>query len=106
MKVIGFMYAFLFACVFTAKAVNPNPKKAQNQPNQNQQQAQAKDCVKHPIIVKSNAVTAKPADKPKIASHVTKPTLNKSSNSVPHFSVLNFINFFYSKDSLDNLQVM
>jgi|GEM_PF-1194111 len=103
MKVIGLIYVFVFACLFTAQAVNPKTKKIQNPTNQ---QAQTKDCVKHPVIVKTNTVTARQQEKPKVNVAVKAAPLNKSSNTVPHFSVLNFINFFYTKDSLDNLQVM
>lgn len=111
MKVIVFMYAFVFACLLSAKATNPAPKppKVQYPPVAQPHQVNPKDCVKHPVIVKTNTVNARPVDKTKsIAENkVTKVVpINKGANSIPHFSVLNFINFFYSKDSLDNLHVM
>ena len=111
MKVIIFMYVFVFACLFTAHATTPTstPPKVQYPPASHQSQVNPKDCVKHPLIVKKNAVSARPADKTKIVADkaVAKVTpINKGANSIPHFSVLNFINFFYSKDSLDNLHVM
>lgn len=98
MKTIAFLYAFLFLCVFQMHATQPTPK----------QQQPPKDCVKHPQIVKAQAAekTTSPkivAEKP--ANTATQHT-SRSGNSVPHFSVLNFINFFYSKDTLDNLRVM
>jgi hypothetical protein len=38
---------------------------------------------------------------------VVKTTAYKGGgSSIPHFSVLNLINFFYTKDTLDNLHVM
>lgn len=112
MKVIIFMYVFVFACLFTARATTPKPTstppKVQYPPVSHPNQVSPKDCVKHPVIVKTNTVNTRPADKPKIvADKVAKVVpINKGANSIPHFSVLNFINFFYSKDSLDNLHVM
>ena len=92
MKTVVFMYVFLFACLFKMHATQPQPK-AQQQP---------KDCVKHPQIVKSH-----PVEKPKIvAEKVVKMAPSRGGSSIPHFSVLNFINFFYTKDTLDNLHVM
>ncbi len=66
-------------------------------------QQQPKDCVKHPQIVKPQ-----PTEKPKVVTEkVVKTSIApKGNNSVRHFSVLNFINFFYTKDTLDNLHVM
>lgn len=94
MKTIAFLYVFLFVCMFKMHATQPTPKPQQQQP--------PKDCVKHPQIVKTTEKTT-----PKVV--VEKTTVNhtsKGGNSIPHFSVLNFINFFYSKDTLDNLRVM
>ena len=93
MKTIAFLYVFLFACLFKMHATQPQPK----------QQPQPKDCVKHPQIVKTHTT-----EKPKLVIEKVVPTVHvsKGGNSIPHFSVLNFINFFYSKDTLDNLRVM
>jgi hypothetical protein len=91
MKTVVFIYIFTFACLFKMQASQP---KDQQQP---------KDCVKHPQIVKSQS-----ADKPKVSiEKVVKSTpAPRGGSSIPHFSVLNFINFFYTKDTLDNLHVM
>lgn len=109
MKVIILMYTFVFACLFSAHATNPvsAPPKIQYPPV-DPHQVSPKDCVKHPIIVKTNTVNVHPVDKSKtVTDKVVKVApINKGANSIPHFSVLNFINFFYSKDSLDNLHVM
>lgn len=92
MKTAVFIYIFVFACLFQMHATQPQPK-AQQQP---------KDCVKHPQIVKPHAV-----EKPKVvAEKVVKTLPSRGGSSIPHFSVLNFINFFYTKDTLDNLHVM
>ncbi len=96
MKTVAFLYVFLFACLLKAHAttpVKPQPK----------QQQQPKDCVKHPQIVKARVI-----EKPKAIAERSIPTthVSKGGNAIPHFSVLNFINFFYSKDTLDNLRVM
>lgn len=114
MKVVAFLYVFTFACLFNAQASTPPvPKsKIQTAPTQQvQTHAQPKDCVKHPQIVKASpTATAKvTAEKSKIASNdkvVKIIPIQKPLNTVPHFSVLNFINFFYTKDTLDNLHVM
>lgn len=111
MKVIIFMYSFVFACLFTAHATNPVPKppKVQYPPVVHPSQTNPRDCVKHPLIVKTSTVTSRPSDKTKTIAEnkvVKVVPINKGANSAPHFSVLNFINFFYSKDSLDNLHVM
>lgn len=97
MKTFAFLYVFLFLGLLRMHATQPTPK----------QQQQPKDCVKHPQIVKAQAEKAASpkviVEKPvNTATHHT----SRSGNSVPHFSVLNFINFFYSKDTLDNLRVM
>ena len=92
MKAAIFIYIFTFACLFKMQASQPQPKTQQ----------QPKDCVKHPQIVKPVA-----ADKSKVGTEkVAKTSANKGGNSIPHFSVFNFINFFYTKDTLDNLHVM
>lgn len=97
MKAVVFIYIFLFACLFKMHATQSQPK-AQQQP---------KDCVKHPQIVKPNPFekAASTGSTPKTDKYV-KYTAYRGSNSIPHFSVLNFINFFYTKDTLDNLHVM
>ena len=96
MKTAVFIYIFTFAFLFKMHATNPQP-----QPKANQQPP--KDCVKHPQIVKPH-----PVEKPKPAEKLVKaaPIPSRGGSSIPHFSVLNFINFFYTKDTLDNLHVM
>lgn len=93
MKTIAFLYVFLFVCLFKVHASQPQPKQQQN----------PKDCVKHPQIVKPNTT-----EKTKVVAEKLNTTVHtsKGGTSIPHFSVLNFINFFYSKDTLDNLRVM
>lgn len=92
MKAAVFIYIFFFACLFKMQATQPHPK-VQQQP---------KDCVKHPQIVKAQPEKAK-----FVAEKVAKSTVSsRGGTSIPHFSVLNFINFFYTKDTLDNLHVM
>lgn len=95
MKTFAFLYVFLFVCMFKVHASQLSPV----------QQPQPKDCVKHPQIVKQTA--EKPAPAPKVVekSMIHQQT-SRAGNAIPHFSVLNFINFFYSKDTLDNLRVM
>lgn len=97
MRVILFLYAFLFACLFSAKASQPAPK-----------QQNPKDCVKYPAVIKTASVVAQQAKlKTKTPEkEVTHSSASKVPNSVPYFSVFNFINFFYTKDTLDNLKVM
>ena len=113
MRVIGYMYIFVFACLFKANATAPVPKTKAQPPvaqAQTMQQTNTKDCVKHPQIVKASIINApKAIDKQKITTpeklaktnHPVRPNYNNS-----HYSVLNFINFFYTKDTLDNLHVM
>ena len=93
MKTVVFIYIFTFACLFKMHATNPQPK-VQQQP---------KDCVKHPQIVKPQS-----AEKSKVVAEKVVKAISPSrgSSSIPHFSVLNFINFFYTKDTLDKLHVM
>lgn len=93
MKTLVFIYIFTFVCLFKMHAAQPHPK-VQQQP---------KDCVKHPQIIKSRAV-----EKPKMVAEkvVKSSSYNGGGSSIPHFSVLNLINFFYTKDTLDNLHVM
>ena len=95
MKTLVFIYIFTFVCLFKVHATTPQPKQ---QPAQ-----QPKDCVKHPQIVKPNVT-----EKAKVLTEkVAKTSGSKGGgNSIPHFSVLNLINFFYTKDTLDNLHVM
>lgn len=89
MKALVFIYLFVFGCLFTMSA---------------KQQPSAKDCVKHPQIVKTATVTTQEKTKVITSEKVVKSSRN--TNSLPHFSVFNFINFFYTKDTLDNIQVM
>lgn len=89
MKALVFIYLFVFGCLFTMSA---------------KQQPSTKDCVKHPQIVKTSTVTIQEKTKVFTSEKVVKS--NKNINSLPHFSVFNFINFFYTKDTLDNIQVM
>ncbi|MES2514109.1 MAG: hypothetical protein V4580_08180 [Bacteroidota bacterium] len=99
MKTLVFIYLFLFASLIKVHAntephSQPQPKAQQTQP--------PKDCVKHPQIVKPHT-----AERPKVAEKVVKTLPYRGGgSSIPHFSVLNFINFFYTKDTLDNLHVM
>ena len=97
MKALVFIYIFTFACLFKVHATTPQP-----QPKGPHIQ-QPKDCVKHPQIVKPHT-----AEKPKVVTErVVKIAAYKGGgSSIPHFSVLNLINFFYTKDTLDNLHVM
>ena len=89
MKALVFIYLFVFGCIYTMSA---------------KQQPSTKDCVKHPQIVKTVTVTTQEKTKVTTSEKVVK--YSKNSNSLPHFSVFNFINFFYTKDTLDNIQVM
>lgn len=93
MKTLVFIYIFTFVCLFKVHATTPQPKQ--------QPSPQPKDCVKHPQIVKPHVA-------PKVVPEkVVKTTSYKGGgSSIPHFSVLNLINFFYTKDTLDNLHVM
>lgn len=93
MKTVVFVYIFTFACLFKMHATQPQPK-VQQQP---------KDCVKHPQIVKPQSVEKSKVVAEKVVKAVST---SRGSASIPHFSVLNFINFFYTKDTLDNLHVM
>lgn len=109
MKVIVFLYVFMFACLFKVHATSPVPKPKAMPPVMHTAQTQPKDCVKHPQIVKATVTSQRMADKSKIAVNdkvVKVIPINRPTNTVPHFSVLNFINFFYTKDTLDNLHVM
>lgn len=97
MKAVVFIYIFIFACLFKMHASQPQPK-VQQQP---------KDCVKHPQIVKPHPVDKTvPTSSTTKMEKVVKYAPSKGSISIPHFSALNFINFFYTKDTLDNLHVM
>lgn len=101
MKIIVALYLFLFVGLMHAHATQPQPKSQQN----------PKDCIKHPQIVKSiSSHTSYASDKTKVMvdkEHKTNTnTAAKASQSVPYFGVFNFINFFYTKDTLDNLRVM
>ena len=91
MKAVVFIYIFTFSCLFKMHATQPSI------------QQQPKDCVKHLQIVKPQS-----ADKSKVVAEkvIKSVTTSRGNTSIPHFSVLNFINFFYTKDTLDNLHVM
>lgn len=114
MKVVVFLYVFTFACLLKVHASTPPIPKSKMQALPTQQshaQAQPKDCVKHPQIVRTTptSTTKVLSEKAKMASNdkvVKIIPIQKPLNTVPHFSVLNFINFFYTKDTLDNLHVM
>lgn len=95
MKTLVLIYIFTFACLLKVHATTPQPKQ--------QPSPQPKDCVKHPQIVKPHV-----GEKAKVVTEkVVKTTTYKGgASSIPHFSVLNLINFFYTKDTLDNLHVM
>jgi len=95
MKTLVFIYIFTFACLFKVHATTPHPKQQQAQ--------QPKDCIKHPQIVKPHVT-----EKAKVVTDkvVKTATYKGGGSSIPHFSVLNLINFFYTKDTLDNLHVM
>jgi hypothetical protein len=99
MKIIVALYCFLFVGLIHAHATHPQLKSQQN----------PKDCIKHPQIVKSTrSYTSQAAEKAKIIvdkEHKTN-SVTKTSQQVPYFGVFNFINFFYTKDTLDNLRVM
>ena len=94
MKAAIFIYIFTFACLLKMQASQPQPKTQQ----------QPKDCVKHPQIVKP--IAAEKTISTIKTEKVVKTSANKGGNSIPHFSVFNFINFFYTKDTLDNIHVM
>lgn len=94
MKTVIFIYIFTFACLFKIHAAQPQPKVQKQEP---------KDCIKHPQIVKPQSSEKQKVVAEKVAKAVTP---SRGSSSIPHFSVLNFINFFYTKDTLDNLHVM
>lgn len=98
----------MFACLFKANATTPVPKPKTTPPVTHTAQTQPKDCVKHPQIVKAAPATQRVADnKAKVVSDkIVKVIPIVRPTTVPHFSVLNFINFFYSKDTLDNMHVM
>ncbi len=109
MKVTVILGILVFA--LNSWATTPNPKIKQTTPTNQSTQSQlqqTKDCVKHPIIVKSLSTTKViTIQKTQILDKTIKvSTLNRSVNSLSHYSVLNFINFFYTKDTLDNLHVM
>ena len=107
MKVIVFLYALMFACLLQAKATTPVPKPKAQPPVTHTTQTQPKDCVKHPQIVKTTPTASRAGDKKVVVNDkVVKVIPIQRPASVPHFSVLNFINFFYTKDTLDNLHVM
>jgi hypothetical protein len=94
MKYFVLMSVFFFGCLFSLQATTPKTKLQQ----------QPKDCVKHPQIVKSHPIEKPKSTPDKVVKSVS--SASRTNAVIPHFSVLNFINFFYSKDTLDNLQVM
>ncbi|MBS1637213.1 MAG: hypothetical protein JST26_14940 [Bacteroidetes bacterium] len=76
---------------------NPNPKpKPKQQPS---------NCIKQPEIVKKST-TAKPETKPAERKVTIAKGQELNTNTIPHFSIFNFFNSFYTKDTLDRLQVM
>lgn len=90
MRIIIFLYLFVFGCVYSLSA---------------KQQPSTKDCVKHPQIVKAKVTTTTTVtEKPKVVANTLKTA--KNSNTIPHFTIFNFFNFFYTKDTLDQLRVM
>jgi hypothetical protein len=99
MKIIVALYLFLFVGLMHAYATQPQSKPQQN----------PKDCIKHPQIIKSiSSHTSQAIEKAKIIAdkeHKTNSAV-KANQSVPYFGVFNFVNFFYIKDTLDNLRVM
>ena len=99
MKTLVFIYIFLFASLVKVHANNTDPH-PQPQPKIQQPAQSPKDCVKHPQIVKPQTTTTPKTPVVKTA------TYKGGGSSIPHFSVLNLINFFYTKDTLDNLHVM
>lgn len=99
MKIIVALYCFLFVGLMHAHATQPQPKSQQN----------PKDCIKHPQIVKSiSSHTSQATEKAKIVADKEHKTNSaaRTNQQVPYFGVFNFINFFYTKDTLDNLRVM
>ena len=58
-------------------------------------------------VASEKSAPEKSASEKVVAEKVVKAVSpSRGSSSIPHFSVLNFINFFYTKDTLDNLHVM
>ena len=81
---------------------NPNPKpKPKQQPS---------NCIKQPEIVKKSVTTATTTAKAEAKPVERKVIIAKgqelNTNTIPHFSIFNFFNSFYTKDTLDRLQVM
>ena len=61
------------------------------------------------LSVSANMLIKKPhvTEKAKVITEkVAKTATYRGGSSIPHVSVLNLINFFYTKDTLDNLHVM
>jgi hypothetical protein len=99
MKLVFTLYVFLFAGLLHAHATQSKSKIQQN----------PKDCVKHPQIIKPNSHLNQSVEKTKIIAEKENKqnTISKNTQQqVPYFGVFNFINFFYTKDTLDNLRVM
>lgn len=91
MKNLILIYIFVFGCLFTLSA---------------KQQPTPKDCVKHPQIVKPSVVEKSKVTAPEKIVKSSRLGVTKEVNSNSYFSVFNFINLFYSKDTLDNMRVM
>jgi hypothetical protein len=91
MKVVLFTYVFLFVSLFKLHAAQTSKQ-------------QPTDCVKQPQIV--SKIATKQTEKQKPASVVKNVKVVKPASAIPHFSLFNVINFFYTKDTLDNLHVM
>ncbi len=94
MKFLIFINVFVFGCVYSLSA---------------KQEPVTKDCVKHPQIVKVKTVTTTTVvanEKQKINTATAVKSNKVVGNTIPYFSVFNFFNFFYTKDTLDKLRVM
>jgi len=106
MKKSAFIMLFLalgFAVVAkTHNTPKPAAPKQAAAKQQAQQQQQPRNCVKQPEIIKKTAPAPKPVErKPNVIAKGQVQT-----NTVPHYSIFNFFNSFYTKDTLDRLQVM
>lgn len=105
-KWILFLSMICFLQVVKANVHNtpkPAPKQIQQQPS---------NCIKQPEIIKKNipkqeAKQQAPPEKPKPSTAQKNSGRKELENSyIPHFSIFNFFNTFYTKDTLDRLQVM
>ncbi len=84
-------------------AITPKPipaPKPKQQPN---------NCIRQPELIKKPRTPQEPktvpGEKPK-PSVAAKAHTAKDPNSIPHFSIFNFFDAFYTKDTLDRLKVM